>query len=294
MTLLIQQTVTGLAVGCIYALVALGFVLLYKATGAINFAHGELMVLGAFAIYVGMVSLKLPGWVAIPLAVLALAGVGLVVERLVARPLIHSGIFTVVMATLGVAVIIRGVLAAFLVAQGAGDALPFPKIFPDQAVRVGDITVAPVYLWTIAIAVVLILAFSLFFKYTAWGVAMRATAQDRVVARLMGTRVGQVYALSWALSAMLAAVAGLLLAPVTFLSIDMGTIGLKAIPAAILGGFGSIPGAILGGVIIGLAEGYAGIYLPEGFRNVFAYVVLLVVLMIRPTGLFGLPERKRV
>jgi len=285
----VQQVVTGLAMGCIYALVALGFVLIYKATDVINFAQGDLMMLGAFIAFTFINYLHFPFIPSFFIALALMAFFGMLIDRIVLRPLVGEAAFAMIMVTIGLGIFIRSVAGMIW----GYDSYSFRVSIPDEPVRIGALALSYVHLWIIGITVALIVALYYFFNRTKMGISMEATSQNQLAAFLMGIGVKTVFSRIWAISAMVAAVAGILLSPIQFLNYNMGFIGLKAFPAAVLGGFGSIPGAIVGGVIIGVSESLAGVYLPDGFKNVFAWIILIVVLMFRPEGIFGLPERKR-
>jgi branched-chain amino acid transport system permease protein len=291
---LIQASLSGVAIGCVYSLVALGFVLIYKATGVLNFAQGELMMVGAYIYFSLVTSLDMTPLLAFG-ATLVLAGLlGALVERLVLHPLVDEPPFTLVMVTIGLATLLRAVTGMIW----SHDTFAFPSPVPEGAVHLGQVAVPLVDVWTMAVTVVLSLLLFLFFHYTRLGTAMRAVAQNRYAAQLMGISVDRIFTLTWALAASLGAIGGMLLADISFLHTNMGFIGLRAFPAVVLGGMESIPGALLGGLIIGLIESLAGVYLDPilggGTHQVLAFVILLVVLMLRPTGLFGATLEKRV
>lgn len=294
MDTLIQASLSGVAIGCVYSLVALGFVLIYKATGVLNFAQGELMMVGAYIYFSLVTSLDMTPLLAFG-ATLVLAGLlGALVERLVLHPLVDEPPFTLVMVTIGLATLLRAVTGMIW----SHDTFAFPSPVPEGAVHVGQVAVPLVDVWTMAVTVVLSLLLFLFFHYTRLGTAMRAVAQNRYAAQLMGISVDRIFTMTWALAASLGAIGGMLLADISFLHTNMGFIGLRAFPAVVLGGMESIPGALLGGLIIGLIESLAGVYLDPilggGTHQVLAFVILLVVLMLRPTGLFGATLEKRV
>jgi branched-chain amino acid transport system permease protein len=285
-----QQIISGMAVGCIYALVALGFVLIYKATEVINFAQGEFMMIGAFAAYTLIVFCKLPFLPAFVFTLIFMFLFGILLDRVIFRPLVGEGAFALVMVTIGLAFTLRG-LAGMIWTY---DTFDFPFVFSEKPLDLGGLVISKVHLTIIVSSVILMSLLYLFFKFTDIGIAMQATSQNQLAAYLMGIGVKKVFLLTWAISAVIAAIAGILIAPISFLHANMGFIGLKAFPAAVLGGFGSIPGAIVGGLIIGLSENLAGGYLTPGFKNIFAYIILILVLMIRPEGIFGIKEKKRV
>lgn len=287
-----QMLASGAAIGCIYAIVALGFVLIYKASEIVNFAHGDLMMLGAFLGYTFVGVLGMPFFAGLALAVLCMALVGALLDRVVLRPMVGQPVFAIVIITIGIGFVIRSVVT---VTPGWGTetraiAAPYSR----GVSTLGGVAIGHEHLAIIAATVVLILALYLFFGRTRLGVAMQATSQNQLAAYHVGIPVKAILSLIWAIAAATAALAGVLLAPVTFVHVNMGFIGLKAFPAAVLGGFGSIPGAIAGGLVIGIVEALAGFYLPEGFKDVAAYVLLLLVLAVRPQGLFGQAVAKKV
>ncbi len=288
----VQLLISGIAQGCIYGLIALGFVLIYKATETVSFAQGDLMMLGAFLGLALMTVLGFPFWIAVPSAIGAMALFGLVAERIVIRPILGQPAFSIVMLTFGIGYVVRG---AITMIPGIGtETYTLPVPYKDQIVQVGALVLNIEQMVVIgATAALCALLFALF-RYSRVGIAMQAASQNQLAAYYMGIPVQRLNGLVWALAAAVAAIAGLLLAPVTFVHANLGFIGLKAFPAAVVGGFGSLPGAIVGGLIIGVVESLAGFYLPEGFKDVAAYVVVLIMLMVKPNGLFGENLRKKV
>jgi branched-chain amino acid transport system permease protein len=287
-----QQVVSGTAIGCIYALVALGFVLIYKATEVVNFAQGELMMVGAFLAYTFIVLFGLGFWLGAAIAVVVTALLGGALDRLVMRPMVGQPVFAIIMVTIGIGFLARSIVS---MTPGWGvDTYIIETPFYGKVVSLGRLVLSQDHLAVIVMTVVLVAVLFAFFRYTRLGIAMQATSQNQLAAYYMGIPVKTVFSLIWGLSAGVAAFAGVLLAPITFVHVNMGFLGIKAFPAAVLGGFGSIPGAIVGGLIIGVVEALAGFYLPEGFKDVAAYVVLLAVLIVRPQGLFGETTRKKV
>jgi branched-chain amino acid transport system permease protein len=288
----LQLLLAGVAQGCVYALVALGFVLIYKATETVNFAQGDLMMLGGFLALTASVIWGWPYWATILFAVAAMAVVGMLIERLVLRPVLGQPAFTVVMITIGIGFVLRGIVT--MIPGWGTDTYTFPTPFADRTFKIGEVIFAVQQVAVIGMTAALVAVLYVFFRYAKLGVAMQATSQNQLAAAYMGIPVRRVNMMIWGLSAGVAAFAGILLAPATFVHSNMGFIGLKAFPAAVVGGFGSVPGAIVGGLIIGLVEAYAGRYLPEGFKDVAAYVVVLVVLLVKPSGIFGDTARKKV
>jgi len=289
---ILQLTIAGVAIGCIYALIALGFVLIYKATEVVNFAQGDVMMLGAFVAFTFASLWKLPFFVAVLLAIVVLAIVGAIFDRFLLRPIIGQPTFAAVMITLALGMVIRGV--ATMIPGWGTDTYALKAPYSDGVLRAGGVSVSTDHIAIIVLTTVVCLLLWAFFKRTRVGIAMQAASQNQLAANYMGIPVRRINTLIWAISSGVAAFAAVLLAPITFVHSNMGFIGLKAFPAAVVGGFGSIPGAIVGGLIIGLVESYSGFYLPEGFKDVAAYIVVLLVLMIRPSGIFAEMRRKKV
>jgi branched-chain amino acid transport system permease protein len=288
----LQLIASGVAQGCIYGLIALGFVLIYKATETVNFAQGDLMMVGGFLGLTGTLALGLPFWAAFVAALAVMFFFGMALERAVLRPLLGQPAFTVVMATIGVGFLARGLVT--MIPEWGTDTHVLPVPYKDEIVQVGGLVLSMEHLVVIAVTALLILGLYLLFKHTRIGIAMQATSQNQLAAFYMGIPVRRINMLIWGISAAVSACAGLLLAPITFVHANMGFIGLKAFPAAVVGGFGSIPGALVGGLIIGIVETLAGFYLPEGFKDIAAYIVVLVMLAVKPNGLFGENLRKKV
>mgnify|MGYP003417853974 FL=1 len=288
----LQVLISGISQGCIYGLIALGFVLIYKATEAVNFAQGELMMLGAFVGLAASAYFGMPYWAVLLTAVAVLAVFGFLTERLILRPILGQPAFAIVMVTIGVGYTSRGLITMI---PGIGtDTHVLEVPFKDKMLSVGGLAIGMEHVVIIATSIVLCALLFGLFRYTRIGIAMQAASQNQLAAHYMGIPVKRLNGLIWATSAAVAAVAGILLAPITFVHVNMGFIGLKAFPAAVIGGFESLPGAIIGGLIIGVVESLAGFYLPEGFKDIAAYVVVLIMLMIKPNGLFGEKIRKRV
>ena len=289
---LIQIIVSGMAQGCIYGLIALGFVLIYKATETVSFVQGDLMMVGAFIGLACMTMLGFPFWLAVPAAIIGMAVLGFATERLVIRPILGEPAFSIVMLTVGLGYVLRGLITMIPGIGTETHSLPVP--YKDETFRIGGVVLAAEQLVVIGATALLCVVLYGMFRFTRVGVAMQAVSQNQLAAYYMGIPVKRLNALVSALAAMMAAVAGLLLAPITFVHANMGLVGLKAFPAAVVGGFASLPGAIVGGLIIGVVESTAGFYLPEGFKDVAAYVVVLIMLVVRPNGLFGEKVRKKV
>ena len=288
----LQLVISGIAQGCIYGLIALGFVLIYKATETVSFAQGELMMLGAFGGLACMTMLGFPFWLAVICSIAAMALFGVVLERALIRPILGQPAFSIVKLTIGIGYIARGLITMIPAIGTETHTMPVP--YKDQIWKVGGLVLNVEQMVVIfATAVLCGLLFALF-RYSKLGVAMQASSQNQLAAYYMGIPVKALNGIAWGLAAAVAAVAGLLLAPITFVHANMGFIGLKAFPAAVVGGFGSLPGAIVGGLIIGIIESLSGFYLPDGFKDTAAYIMVLVMLMVKPNGLFGGNLRKKV
>ncbi|MCR4425263.1 MAG: branched-chain amino acid ABC transporter permease [Firmicutes bacterium] len=280
---MVQVVLSGTAMGGIYALMALGFTIIYNALRLINFAQGDMFMLGATFGLTIYVMWGLPFSMAFVLAGVGVAVVGMLIERIVFRPLRGYPPLNLIIATIGVSITLRAVA---LMVWGS-QALLFPPVFGDKPVVVGDIVVMPHYLWIVGIAVVVIVLLQAFFTFTVPGKAMRATAQNREAASLMGVNVFRMDSLAAAISAGLGGIGGVLIAPVFFVTTEMGALaGLKGFAAAVLGGFGSIPGAIAGGVVLGVAESMAASVVST-YRDAVAFLILIGVLLWRPGGIMG-------
>lgn len=290
MDMVMQQIFSGIAIGSIYSLVAVGFILIYKATDVINFAQGDIMMVGAFVVYTFVTLLHIPFLVAIVLTLAVMAVFGKLLERCILRPLVGESVLSMLMVTVGVGMVIRNVAGM----TWGYDTFQLKGGIADVPVRFGELALSSVNLWIVGVTIILVGALYFFFNRTKMGISMEAASQNQLAAYLMGIGVKRVFSNVWALSAVVAGVGGILLAPIHFVNYNLGFIGLKAFPAAVLGGFGSIPGAIIGGIIIGVSESLAGVFLPAGFKDIFAYIILILVLLIRPEGIFGIAERKRV
>ena len=289
---MLQLIFGGISQGCIYGLIALGFVLIYKATETISFAQGELMMVGAFGALLLTKFLGFSYGFAVLTAVIALALIGLMLERMVIRPVLGQTSLAIVLITLGLGYVARGLVAMVPDIGTETHTLQVP--YAGQVLDVGGAVISYDHLMVIGSTIVVSLLLYVMFRFSKVGIAMRATSQNQLAAHYMGIPVKRINSLVWSMAAALACLAGILLAPITFLHVNMGFIGLKALPAAVVGGFTSLPGAILGGIIIGLVEAFSGFYLPEGFKEVSAYVVMLLVLLLYPEGLLGERTRKKV
>lgn len=294
-SLLLQLILNGLIVGALYGVVAMCFVLIYKSTQVVNFAQGEFLLIGAWTCWWLVTSLELSFPAAFLLTFLFMMAFGIVLQMVVLRPLIGEPVISVIMVTIGLSIFFQAVVKAIFGAW----AQPFPEVFPVKSVDVFGLPVQPAYLMSLVVSVVIMAAFAWFFKYSRMGLAMRATAFDQQVAQSLGISVKGVFALAWAISAMVSALAGVVVGMVNGVSSALSFFGIKVFPAVIVGGLDSIVGAIVGGLIIGLLENLAE-YADSQFLHlgnlysVAPFYVLVIILMIKPYGLFGTKRIERV
>lgn len=287
---LIQLLVIGISQGCFYGLIALGFVLIYKATEMINFAQGDMMMLGMFLGITITVGMELSFWAAIPICMLAMGLFGYLMDVVIFRRVIGQPQFVIVVLTISLGFLMRA--GAGLIWGSQPLALPSPLA---GTLNLGGLVIPQERLFVIAGTIIVTGLLYMFFRYTRVGVAMQASSQNQLAAYYMGIPVKRIFSLIWFISAAVAALAGLLVAPVvTTVTTDIGlTVTIKAFAGAVIGGFGSLPGAILGCLIIGIVEPFAGAYFPE-FKEIIAFLILFAVLVLRPQGLFAQIQRKKV
>lgn len=288
--MLLQVIFSGLATGSIYALVALGLVLIYNTTEHVNFAQGEMSMVSAFIgfTFFKMIGLSLP--LALILTLIASAILGVITQWVVIRPAMKAPHFNVFIITLGLSIVMKSV-AGFVWTR---DDLPYPSIFPDEIITIGTATIDLIGLGNMCTTFVLMLILYIFFKYTRYGTAMRAVSHSQNAAYLMGINVKRSFSMTWAISFLVAAVAGILMAPVVFLSTHMGIVVINGFAAAILGGWGSIPGSIIGGMLLGVIDNVAPLYLPSQIKNMVPFMVIFIVMVIRPKGLMGVERFTKV
>ena len=286
----LQVLITGLGQGCLYGLIALGFVLIYKATEIVNFAQGDLLMLGAFfaVTYIGI--FDLPYWLGFLLTIISMAVFGYLLDMLVVRSMIGESQFSIIILTISIGFILRAVAGGIW----GSDILSLDTPYSGKMADIAGLIIGQDYLVVIAGTIVLSVILFLFFRFSRLGIAMQAASQNQLAAYYMGVPVKRVFSLIWAISALVAAVAGTLMAPISLVSPQMGFIGIKAFAAAVIGGFGSLPGALIGGLIIGSSEQLAGTYLPTGFQEITAYLIMFLVLTLRPRGLFAQIQQKKV
>lgn len=291
MNTFLNLTVYGLSDGAILALAALGFVLIYKATGVINFAQGEFLLIGAYTLYSAFVVFQLPLGLAVILGVVVAVALGVLIERLVLRPLVGENAISVIMVTIGLAAVLRAVVQLIFGTRP----VPQPPLLPRTPVELLPGTSVPLNrLLVIVIAAVVLIAFTAFFRRSRHGIAMRAVADDQQAALTMGISVRRIFAMAWALAAVSALVGGILLGDVTEVSGRLASFGLYVFPVVILGGLDSVPGTIVGGLTIGLISQYVSGYGDPGLAQIAPYLLLIAILMVRPYGLFGETRIERV
>ncbi|MDE0692663.1 MAG: branched-chain amino acid ABC transporter permease [Gammaproteobacteria bacterium] len=286
----LQLLISGVSQGCVYGLIALGFVLIYKATEMVNFAQGDIMMLGAFVAFSLGNLAGLPFVVVFVLTLVIMGALGMALERGLLRPMIGEPPFAVLMLTIGLGFVIRAIAGAIWGNQPR--ALDSP--FAGEIVELGGLIIGYENIAIVVGTALLCALLFLFFRFTRIGIAMQAASQNQLAAFYLGIPVKRVFSLVWGISAAIAAAAGILVAPVSLIDPLMGLVGIKAFAAAIVGGFGSLPGAIVGGLIIGIAEQFVGLYLPAGLSEVSAFVILLAMLFLRPEGIFATLQQKKV
>lgn len=300
-SLLAELLVNGVIVGTLYGVVAMCFVLIYKASQVVNFAQGELLLVGAWSCWWLLTTFpELPFWLAFLITLAFMLAFGVLLQVVVLRPLIGEPVISVIMVTIGLAIIFRAAMnwmfGVFV--------QPYPPIFEQQQVQIFGLNVESAYIMSMAISILVMAVFAWFFKYSKMGLAMRATAFDQQVAQSLGVSIRQVFAVSWAISAMVSALAGVVIGMVNGVSAALALIGIKVFPAVIVGGLDSIVGAVIGGLIIGVLENTAQFVGAEGARltgvnfgnlyEIAPFYVLIIILMVRPYGLFGTEDIERV
>ena len=290
MSYFMNLVLSGMVIGSLYGLVAMGFAIIYRATGMVNFAQGEVMMLIAYMSYTFA---TIPGMGFVPLLACVLGAstaLGLLIEWLFIRPMLGEPMFSRVMVTIGLAVVIRSVVILIWGVEPTA----FPRPFGNAVIRFGDVALYPGQIFALASLAVLSLAMWLFFRRARVGIAMRATSNNETTALLMGINVKRISAIAWALAAVFAAFAGLAFCLMFSLEPEISQMGLRGFPATILGGLDSVVGGAFGGLVIGIAENLAGGYLGRGLKEIAGFVLIIVVLMVKPYGLFGQREIERV
>jgi len=294
MELFVMTLTTGILVGGIYALVALGWVIIYKCSGVLNLAMGELTLIGAYLTW-SFYQTGIPFVPALLLTLVCGIILGILVERIFLDKLIGQPLLAVIMVTVGLAFFFRGVVCFI---WGTDTKVFQPAVFSIKPITFGFLRISPVFLWSFVAAIILLVALMLFFKFTRWGLSMQATADDETAALSLGVSARFVYAASWSIAFMSAGVAGALLANINGLNISVSYFGLLVLPAVIFGGLNSIPGAIVGGIVIGILENLSGTYLdqfvPGGVKQIAPFVFLVVFLLFKPYGIWGWERIERV
>jgi len=294
MELFLMSLITGILVGGIYALVALGWVLIYKCSGVLNLAMGELTLIGAY-VTLTFYQAGIPFILAVVCTLLVGIVLGFLTERIFLDKLIGEPILTVIMVTVGLSFFFKGIVEFIW----STDTKVFdPPIFHIKPIELGFLRLSPVYLWSFVLAIVLLIIFVCFFKYTRWGLSMQATADDETAALSLGVSARFVYAAAWAIAFMSAGVGGALLGNINGINISIGYLGLLVLPAVVLGGLNSVPGAIVGGIIIGVLQNLSGAYLdqyfPGGVKEIVPFAFMAVFLLFKPYGLWGWERIERV
>jgi len=294
MELFLMTLTTGIMVGGIYALVALGWVLIYKCSGVLNLAMGELTLIGAY-VTLTFYEMGIPFVLAVLCTMVIGIVLGILTERIFLDKLIGEPILTVIMVTVGLSFFFKGMIEFI---WGTDTRVFQPPIFPLKPITIGFIKLSPVYLWSFILAIVLLVVFVAFFKYTRWGLSMQATADDETAALSLGVSARFVYAAAWAIAFISAGVGGALLGNINGVNISVGYLGLWVLPAVVLGGLNSVPGAIVGGIIIGVLQNLSGTYLdqyfPGGVKQIMPFAFMTVFLLFKPYGLWGWERIERV
>lgn len=291
---LLQLLITGLAVGMVYALIALGFVVVWKSSSVANLALGQLVLISSWVTYGTLVQAKFPLWLAFPLVILFALALGWLIERFALRPLIAQPILSLITVTLGVAYFIEGVVT--FIWPWSVDALP--RLFPIEPIRIGTAVVSQEYVWVAAVSLVVFGLLTAFFRYHKMGIAMRATADDQMAVQACGIPVTRIFSRSWMFACVVAAIGGILISSIGGITHGLVETGLKAFSVVILGGLNSFVGAIVAGPIIGLCENLGGGYLTPllwaGVKDIIPFVIIIIVMLIKPYGLFGEVRIERI
>ncbi|UOD34444.1 branched-chain amino acid ABC transporter permease [Deferribacteraceae bacterium V6Fe1] len=294
MEFFLQLIVAGIVMGSIYAIVALGFTLIYKSTGVVNFAQGELLLVGAYICLHLTVEYRLNFVASFIITILFMFFFGFFIEKIFLRKMIGEPIISIIMLTIGLSSVFKSVVQLIW----GTNTKTFPQIFPEEPLIVGGISVSYVYIFSIISVSIFLALFTVFFKKSKVGIAMRAVASDQQAALSMGIDVKRIFALSWAIAAVVSSVGGILIGNINGINTSLSQFGLKVFPVVILGGLDSILGAIVGGLIIGILENLAGGYIDPliggGAKEVFPFIFMIIILMIKPYGLFGTVEVEKV
>jgi branched-chain amino acid transport system permease protein len=296
MTFFLQLVISGFALGMVYALIAIGFVIILKCSKAFNIAQGHFVMIGGYLGFTFLVTFHLPVWASLLAAIATAIIMGLLIERLTLRPLVGQPVLAVIMMTIGLSTVLEG-LATLI---WGGEYKTYHGVLPTIILKIGELSIPSEMTIGLIVSVVTVVILMLFFRYTRSGLAMRATAEDEQVVQSAGIKVTTVYALSWVIACVVGAISGIILGGVSGVMIPMANVGLKAFAVVLLGGVNSIGGAIFAGIILGVLENVAAGYLDPllpaggGLANVFPFIVIIIVLIFRPHGLFGLAEIERI
>ncbi len=293
--LLTQLLVNGVIVGTLYGVVAMCFVLIYKSTQIVNFAQGEFLLIGAWTCWALLVKFELPFYIGFPLTLVFMVVFGILLQVVVLRPLIGEPVISVLMVTIGLSMFFQALMAWMF----GGYTKAFPQVFETESFNILGLQVQTAYIMSLVISVIIMIGFYFFFKYSKMGLAMRATAFDQQVAQSLGISVKKVFAASWAISAVVSAMAGVVVGMVNGVSSALSFFGIKVFPVVILGGLDSIVGAIVGGLIIGVLENLAEFFDSQWLHlgnmyDIAPFYALVIILMIKPYGLFGTKNIERI
>lgn len=289
-----QILIAGIVIGSIYSLVALGFTLIYKSTGIVNFAQGELLLVGAYICLHITIAYKVPFMFSFLLTLIFMFFFGFLIEKIFLRKMIGEPIISIIMLTIGLSSLLKSIVQIIW----GTDTRTFPEIFSNEPVKIGFLNISMVYIFAIISISIFLTIFTIFFKTTKTGVAMRAVASDQQAALSMGIDVRKIFALSWAIAAIVSTVGGVLIGNINGINTSLSQFGLKVFPVVILGGLDSILGAIIGGLIIGILENIVGAYIDPlvggGAKEVFPFIAMIIILLIKPYGLFGTVKVEKV
>ena len=291
---LLQYTITGLAVGMVYALIALGFALIWKSSSVANLALGQLVLISSWFTYGMLVQAKFPYWIGLPLTILFAIFLGWAIERFTLRPLIAQPILALITVTLGIAYFLEGVVTFVWPMSVAA----LPRMFPQEPIHIGPAVVSQEYLWAAIISLALFGILSLFFKYHKMGIAMRATADDQMAVQACAIPVTSVFSMSWIFACVVAAIGGVLVSSIGGITFGLVETGLKSFSVVILGGLDSFIGCMVAGPIIGLCENFGGGYLTPligpGIKDIIPFIIIIIVMIVKPYGLFGETRIERI
>ena len=295
MTFFLQLMVSGFALGMVYALIAIGFVIILKCSKAFNIAQGHFVMIGGYLGFTFLVTFHLPVWLSLLAAVASAIILGLIVERLILRPMVGQPVLAIIMMTIALSVVLEG-LATLI---WGGEYKTYHGVLPTLTLKVGELSIPPETLIGVIVSIIVVIILMLFFRYTRSGLAMMATAEDEQVVQSAGIKVTTVYALSWVIACVVGVIGGIILGGVSGVMIPLANVGMKAFAVVLLGGVNSIGGAIVAGIMVGVLENVAAGYLDPllpggGLANVFPFVIMIIVLIFRPYGLFGLAEIERI